>query len=375
MRIGRLIVVALALPLLAQLPIESIQLRGNRFKGLSYAEMTPAQRAMLDHTVNSARAVTNTTGNGPFNVLLRSPLSGDVSQRLGNQTRFASGLSGKLRELATLMAGRAWSSRYEWYAHARYAKDEGIAPEVIAAIAQNQPPPPDKMDAEERIVWRVSDELLYTRRLSQAAFDEAIRTLGEKRLVSVATIAAYYEYISMILNLDGYPLPADAPPQATSELAPLKTSDLRRKAIVPSTKGFGQIDSASLTEAQRNIPATSKAAGNYQALLRNPELGSAILDLGNASIANDDSHNGLQAGLARMVKEMWSGEPSAPTRTPTGEMAWALLHSREVSDAMFEAARAEVGEKGLADALIHLGYANITCATAALDGKVCLFPR
>src|SRR3954452_4084400 len=61
-----------------KLPIEQIQLRGDRFHGLSYAEMTPEQRVMLDHTVNSARAVTNTTANGPLNVLLRSPEIGDL---------------------------------------------------------------------------------------------------------------------------------------------------------------------------------------------------------------------------------------------------------------------------------------------------------
>jgi len=163
---------------LAQLPIESLQLRGNRFRGLSYQEMTPAQRAMLDHTVNSARAVTNTTANGPFNVLLRSPEIGDLSQQLGNQLRFNSGLSGKLRELATLMAGRAWSSKYEWYAHARYAKDEGIAPAVIDAIARHKAQPEAEMDAEERVVWRVADEILYTRQLSEATFQQAMKTLG-----------------------------------------------------------------------------------------------------------------------------------------------------------------------------------------------------
>ena len=108
------------------LPIENIQLRGDRFRGLHYREMTDEQRALLYNVVNSARAVTNTTGNGPFNTLLRTPQVGELSQQLGNAIRFSSGLSGRLREMATLMAGRAWTSSYEWYAHARYALDEGI---------------------------------------------------------------------------------------------------------------------------------------------------------------------------------------------------------------------------------------------------------
>src|SRR5918993_5289681 len=143
------------------LPIENIQLRGDRFRGLHYREMSEEQRALLHNVVNSARAVTNTTGNGPFNTLLRTPAVGELSQQLGNAIRFSSGLSGRLRELATLMAGRAWTSTYEWYAHARYALDEGIDASVIAAIAAHRAPDLAAMSAEEAMVWRVADELLY----------------------------------------------------------------------------------------------------------------------------------------------------------------------------------------------------------------------
>ena len=150
------------------LPIENIQLRGDRFRGLHYREMTEEQRALLDNVVNSARAVTNTTGNGPFNTLLRTPAVGEQSQQLGNAIRFSSGLSGRERELATLMAGRAWTSTYEWYAHARYALDEGIDAAVVDAIAAHRTPDLKAMPPEDAMVWRVADELLYTRRVTDA---------------------------------------------------------------------------------------------------------------------------------------------------------------------------------------------------------------
>ena len=63
------------------------------------------------------------------------------------------------------------------------------------------------------MVWRVADELLYTRRVTDATYKEALAVLGERRLSSTVTIAAYYEYVSMLLNVDRYPLPADAPPE------------------------------------------------------------------------------------------------------------------------------------------------------------------
>src|SRR6185436_15749412 len=213
-------------------PIEDIQLRGDRFRGLHYREMNDEQRALLHNVVNSARAVTNTTGNGPFNTLLRSPEVGEQSQQLGNAIRFSSGLSGRERELATLMAGRAWTSTYEWYAHARYALDEGIDASVVTAIAEHRTPDLAAMPAEDAMVWRVADELLYTRRITDATYREALAVLGERRLSSTATIAAYYEYVSMLLNVDRYPLPADATAEAAAAahaLAPLSHAELWRE--------------------------------------------------------------------------------------------------------------------------------------------------
>ena len=234
------------------LPIENIQLRGDRFRGLHYREMTDEQRALLYNVVNSARAVTNTTGNGPFNTLLRTPQVGELSQQLGNAIRFSSGLSGRLREMATLMAGRAWTSSYEWYAHARYALDEGIEPSVVAAIAEHRTPDLAAMPVEDAMVWRVADEILYTRRVTDDTYREALAVLGERRLLSSATIAAYYEYVSMLLNVDRYPLPADAPAEAAAAahgLRPLPADALYRKpqgAVTPrprdSERGHGARD-------------------------------------------------------------------------------------------------------------------------------------
>ena len=234
-----------------KLPIENIQLRGDRFRGLSYGEMTPEQRTFLDHTVNSARAANgnNTTANGPFNVLMRSPEIGDLSQALGNAIRFSSGLNGRVRELATLMAGRAWTSRYEWYAHARYAKQEKVADDVIAAIAAHRTPDLKRMPADEAIAWRVTDEMLYTRQITDATYQEALATLGERELMSTVIIAAYYEYISMILNVDRYPLPSDAAKGADKALAPLS----------PRSRAHSTSPCAAARGAARHTPRTPLA--------------------------------------------------------------------------------------------------------------------
>jgi 4-carboxymuconolactone decarboxylase len=330
------------------LPIENIQLRGDRFEGLHYRDMTPEQRALLYNVVNSARAVTNTTGNGPFNTLLRSPAVGELSQQLGNTIRFSSGLSGRLRELATLMAGRAWTSSYEWYAHARYALDEGIDPGVVAAIAARETPDLAAMPREDALVWRVSDELLYTRRVTDATYEEALAVLGEQRLWSTVTIATYYEYVSMLLNVDRYPLPADASAEAAAAARALRP--LARQELYSAPRG---------TVTQR--PA-----------LRNEAAEQAIAALG-ARVTHVDELSSAAGQAGELVVQMeWNKGPAQiPSGDPVFQFASELFITRFVSDETFEAALAALGERGLVNLMVYMGYANILCAQQALAGADC----
>src|SRR6266566_5140624 len=66
----------------------TIRLRGDRFKPLTYDEMTPAQKTMIEHLLAGPRA----GANGPFNVLLRSPEMGDLAQQFGASMRFKSSI-------------------------------------------------------------------------------------------------------------------------------------------------------------------------------------------------------------------------------------------------------------------------------------------
>jgi len=327
------------------LPIEHIQLRGDRFRGLAYTEMTPAQRVMLDHTVNSPRAVTNTTANGPFNVLLRSPEIGDLVQQLGNSIRFASGLSPSQRELATLAAGRAWTSRYEWYAHARYAAQAGIPATVIDAIAAGRAPDLGTLAMDEALAWRVADELMFTRRVTDATYAEALAALGAQRLVSTATIAAYYELVSMILNVDRYPLPADAPPRAADALAPLPASALYRAPTGPV---------------------------HARPLLRDAVNDQALEALRARLAADGELPSDARAAVARAVLTQWNRTPPAPDPGVAYRFVAELLATRGVTDPTFAAALDAFGERRLVNLIVLIGYSNIRCAKLALAGAACV---
>ena len=109
----------------------NVRLRGDRFKPLTYAEMTPAQRTMIEHVLSGPRGSTD----GPFNVQLRSPEMGDLGQQFGAATRFATSVPRKLYELAIIITARHWTSQFEWTAHHRGALQAGVSPAVCDAIA------------------------------------------------------------------------------------------------------------------------------------------------------------------------------------------------------------------------------------------------
>jgi len=190
----------------------NLRLRGDRFKPLSYDEMTPAQKTMIEHLLSGPRA----GANGPFNVLLRSPEMGDLAQQFGASTRFKSSVPAKLNELAIIITARYWTSQYEWQAHHRAALQAGLAPAIADAIAQGRRPA--GMQKDEEAVYNFCSELLKTKQVSDATFNAAKDVVGERGVVDLIGVMGWYNMVSMLLNTDRYPVPEGTQP----ELKPLK---------------------------------------------------------------------------------------------------------------------------------------------------------
>jgi 4-carboxymuconolactone decarboxylase len=191
----------------------SLRLRGDRFKPLTYDEMTPAQKTMIDHLLAGPRG----GANGPFNVLLRSPEMGDLAQQFGAATRFRSSLPQRLYELAILVTARHWTSQYEWQAHHRSALQAGLSAAIADAIAQGRRPP--AMQKDEEAVYNFASELLTTKQVTDATFEAARNAFGERGVVDLIGVMGWYSTVSMLLNTDRYPVPDGTKP----ELMPLRT--------------------------------------------------------------------------------------------------------------------------------------------------------
>lgn len=196
----------------AQAPTtRDLHLRGNRFAPLSYDSMTADQKKMVESILSGPR----TSIDGPFNVLLRSPEMGDLAQKLGAYARFHSSLPRPLNEMAILITGRFWTAQYEWQAHHRAALAAGLSPAIIDAIAAGKRPSP--MQPDQEAVYNFCTELLKNHKVSDATFQAAKDKFGERGVVDLIGVVGYYQLVSMLLDVDDYPLPPGVQP----ELKPL----------------------------------------------------------------------------------------------------------------------------------------------------------
>jgi len=183
-----------------------------RFKELTPATMTPEQKKVADAIQSGPRGAGL---RGPFNALLRSPELCDLVQRVGAYVRFSSSMPPRLNELAIIMAGRKWTAQYEFYAHRRLAIEAGLKSEICDAIANGTRP--TAMAEDEAIVYDFCSELLSTGQVSDASFKRVADKFSERGAIDLVGAVGYYSLVSMVLNVDGVPLP----PGETPPLKPL----------------------------------------------------------------------------------------------------------------------------------------------------------
>jgi 4-carboxymuconolactone decarboxylase len=192
----------------AQAPnARDVKLVGGRFAPLTYDQMTPPQRALIEHLLAGERAGTG----GPFNVFLRSPEMGDIAQQLGARIRFHSTLPRRLNEMAILIVARDWTAQYEWYAHKRLALQAGLRSDIIDAIAAGRRPA--HLQSDEQALYVFETELITRREVSDATFRDAVAAFGERGVVDLMNLMGYYQLVSMALNVDRYPLPDGVQPE------------------------------------------------------------------------------------------------------------------------------------------------------------------
>ena len=190
----------------------------NRLSAVRPEEATREQRALFDAIIGGDRGRDRSIESfldarggltGPFNAWMHRPDLGDDVRRLGERLRFHGILPGAAREIAILTVGAKWMAEYEWWAHARIGRREGVSEETIAAIRRGERPP--LSDPVECVVHDFTAALLETGKVDRSRYDAARERIGDGGLVELVTLAGYYTLVSFTLNAFEVPLPEGEP--------------------------------------------------------------------------------------------------------------------------------------------------------------------
>jgi 4-carboxymuconolactone decarboxylase len=196
-----ILIIACAVPAAAQ----------DRMPPIPADRLTDAQKK----AVEEFRAARSADISGPFVPLLRSPEVLSRARALSDYLRYRSALPPRLSEFVILLTARAWTQNYEWNAHATLARQAGVLPEVIEAVAEGRRP--ESMTEDEDTLYTFCEELRRTQGVSDATYKRAVDRFGERGVIDTIGLTGYYTMIAMVLNTARTPLP----PGATPALKPL----------------------------------------------------------------------------------------------------------------------------------------------------------
>lgn len=172
-----------------------------RLAPLDLDKLPPEQRAVADAIISGPRGGIR----GPFESWLRSPELADRAQKLGEYCRFGTSLPRDLSEFAILLTGKHWKAQFEFWAHARLARDAGLPEDIIEAVRTGEQPA--FRSEAQRAVYALVTEYFSTNRVSDATYAQAVAELGERGVVDLVGVVGYYGLVSMTLNVFEVGLP------------------------------------------------------------------------------------------------------------------------------------------------------------------------
>lgn len=187
--------------------IASVELSAqDRMPPIPPERLTDAQK----HAIDDFKTARSADVSGPFVAMLRSPDVMSRARAMGDYLRFRSVLPPRFSEFLILLIARQWTQQYEWSAHEPLARQAGVSPATIAAIAEGRRPAP--MSDEEDTLYTLIDELRRNQSVSDATYARAVDRFGEQGVIDALGIAGYYTMLSMVMNTTRTPLPNGAKP-------------------------------------------------------------------------------------------------------------------------------------------------------------------
>jgi 4-carboxymuconolactone decarboxylase len=166
--------------------------------------LTPEAKRVYDKISAKRGAI-----RGPFASLMHHPALAERAGDLGEFLRFGSTLPGDIRELAILITARSVNQAYEWVAHAKIARKEGLAEDVIERVRTRGDlgslPPGYRRPA------RVVQHVLAYESIPLGLQEEVRTELGITGLLELVALPGHYRLIAGVLFAFDTPLPEDEP--------------------------------------------------------------------------------------------------------------------------------------------------------------------
>ncbi len=199
------VVGALVVPTLVLAAVEA-----KRFKQLTVEDLTPEQHQVADEVLK----VSSLGIQGPYNVMLRSPVMAKREVALLDYIRFNTSVPRRLNEFAILIQARLWTSQVEWKAHYPLAIKAGLSEAVAADLRDGKRPA--GMQPDEAVVYDVCVELSTKHELSDATFARAKQAMSEQQVVDLVTVSGTYVLVAMQLAAGN-----EGTPDGSTPLAPM----------------------------------------------------------------------------------------------------------------------------------------------------------
>jgi 4-carboxymuconolactone decarboxylase len=279
---------------------------------------------------------------------------------------------------------------------------------------------PEGLSPEFDVAYNFVDELLTTHQVTDAMFQAVKDKFGERGVVDVVELVGYYSIVSMILNVDRYPLAAGQQPELKPLEQPLPVVGRGFATPVPGSPSpasaastangrtlalrgdrFKPLTYDRMTPEQKKLVAVAfagKGPGeSFNILLRSPEGGEALFNIGEAVRSGlkisdklkelgiaitarfwgaqmewlSHSRSAQKAGLApEKLKAIAEGRrPSGllPDEEAVYNFMTEFFKTSQVSDATFAAAKSQIGERGIVDLIIATGYYQVVSMLTATD--------
>ena len=168
-----------------------------RYPTLKPEQLSPEQKAYVEHLQKPPRSNTTALTTPPFKVYMRSPELADKLEAVSDYVRWGTGLAPRLTELAIMITARQWTSQWIWRGHYRAAVRGGLDPSVGADMAAGKRP--DKMKEDETILYNYAMEMYRDKAVSDATYAAAAKQFGEKGLIDLVATMGYYDTVAMTL--------------------------------------------------------------------------------------------------------------------------------------------------------------------------------